>query len=582
MGKRPAKPKDEYPDSELVQAKLPCGVCGSSDALALYSDGHTYCFAACQAAYPAQHWNSQAVSDSILGDGADVLPASEQLRDAGAQGLAASLAEGRIGPLRTRGISQATCEVWGYRVKQRKSDGEWLQVAPYRDLHGKLVGIKYRDAEKNFPVEGTVSDTFFGEHLWARGGRTLVVVGGEIDAMTVSQCYGHKWPVVSPPLGESNAYKLVKKRLDWLLTFDYVVWAFDGDEVGQAANLACAALMPPGKSRIAKWTLKDPNEMLLKGLGDQITLCIHNAEKYQPGGILDARKVDIMEDPPKGRPWPWKSMTKWTYGRRDGEVYTFLAGTGIGKTDGFAEIIASSLKGETIDGHAPPFEPEAWGVFAFEGGGPRALKERIAGKIANRRFHLPVTPDYPEWTAEEKRAAQHRLDNELWERGGRLFLNDHKGQSDWESIQERIRYLAIAEGVRNFLMDPISAMVAGSDDERKDLDQIILQYALLMGEVGGTGYIASHLRRPKAGEGVDHEEGGQVRLGQARGSGGIGMFTDFAFGWERNTQEPGSPTTLRCVKDRLSGNYTGSTALFGYDQITGRLEEAMPKFTGDV
>ena len=31
-------------ESVLVQSKLPCEDCGSSDALALYSDGHTHCY----------------------------------------------------------------------------------------------------------------------------------------------------------------------------------------------------------------------------------------------------------------------------------------------------------------------------------------------------------------------------------------------------------------------------------------------------------------------------------------------------------------------------------------------------------
>lgn len=34
-------------ESELLRAHLPCPHCGSHDALAEYTDGHTYCFS-CQ------------------------------------------------------------------------------------------------------------------------------------------------------------------------------------------------------------------------------------------------------------------------------------------------------------------------------------------------------------------------------------------------------------------------------------------------------------------------------------------------------------------------------------------------------
>jgi twinkle protein len=562
--------KAEPPPSDLVQKGLPCEDCRSSDALALYSDGHTHCFSC---------GKTRGGTPGEVPRGAPEEPPGEDFP------------RGSVKAIRARGLTQETCREWDYQVRQN-AKGEVEHLAFYRDPNGRVVGCKVRNVgvdgtNKEFSWVGNAKGNLYGRHKWSAGGRILTICEGEIDTLTVSQCYAHKYPVVGIPNGAPEAAKSVAKNLDWINTFEKVVIALDMDPQGRDAAIECAKLLPPGKAFIVKWPggAKDPNELLQAGKGEEITRAIWQAEAYRPDGIVDARSLtaEALNPRPMGRPWPWKFMTEWTYGRRHGELYTFGAGSGIGKTDAFAEIIAATLQGTTADHHAADYEPESFGVFAFEGGGPVQLKLRVAGKIASRRFHLPNDPEFPAWSREELIAALDLMDTSLWSRGGKLFINDHRGTSDWASIKDRMRYLRHAENVRNFLVDPLSAMVAGEEDERKALDAIVLEYALLMGEIEATGYLASHLTRPK--DGPTHEEGGQVRLGQFRGSNGIGMYSDFVFGWERNTQAGDGTETrtkARCVKDRLSGNFNGRTSELGYDQITGRLEQATTQFIGDV
>lgn len=550
----------EQPESELVQKGYPHDACGSSDGVALYSDGHSYCF---------------ACATYIPGDGE---PPSRRPQAKSSNMEAQELLEGGSHrAIKTRGLSQETCRKWDYRVRKNARD-EFEQLAPYRDKDGSLVGVKVRPPSKDdMWWAGSAKGNLWGRHMWAGGGLKLTIVEGEIDAMTVSQAYGHKYPVVSVPNGAAEAAKAVAKNLEWVSSFGEVILGFDMDEPGQAAAKACAALLPPGKVKIVKWSRKDANEMLTEGEGDKITLCIYQAEPYRPDGIVDARLLtaQCLDPVVTGIPWPWPFMTGWTYGRRHRELYTWGGGTGIGKTDILAEIIACTIKGEDKAGEK--FTPESCAIFGYESG-PAALKKMVAGKLWGRRFHIPQDDSGQSWTEDELRAAMDYMDQDLWGRGGKLFINDSFGAADWALVVERARYLRHAENVRHFVIDPISALVAGLEDERKALDKLVLEGSALANELEACVYFASHLTRP--GDGPSHEEGGHVRLNQFRGSNGIGMFSHFVFGAERDQQAESAAdrcvTTFRVVKDRYTGNSTGKTERVIYDVLHGTLDLMAP------
>jgi twinkle protein len=499
--------------------------------------------------------------------------------------------QGSIKGIASRGLTQATCREWDYQVRQN-THGEIEHLAFYRDEHGHVVGCKIRNVGrdgtgKDFGWAGSAKGNLFGRHKWSAGGRILTICEGEIDTLTVSQCNAHKYPVVGVPNGAHEAAKAVAKNLDWINTFTKVVIALDMDQQGRDAAIECAKLLPPGKAFIVRWpgTFKDPNEMLQAGKGEEITRAIWNAEPYRPDGVIDARTLtaQCLDPVVTGIPWPWEFMTKWTYGRRPEELYVFGAGTGIGKTDLLAEIIACTISGATKDGHVREFQAEGFGIFAYEAGAA-TTKKAVAGKLAGKRFHIPHEEDSGcGWTDEDLRQAMDLMDNTLWAKGGKLFINDSKGAADWDAVVERMRYLRWAEGITNFLVDPLSALVTDEDDERKAIDKMVLEAAQLSVELSAKVYIASHLARPAMGN--SHEEGGQVRLNQFRGSNAIGMFSNFVFGMERNQQAEDaaerSVATVRVVKDRFTGNSIGKTSQIVYDALTGSYDVPLTKFIGD-
>src|SRR5690606_19316419 len=116
-----------------------------------------------------------------------------------------------------------------------------------------------------------------------------------IDALTVSQLQGNKWPVVSIPNGAQGAAKAIKKSLDWIEGFEKVVFMFDMDEAGQLAAKECAKLITPGKAYIASLPLKDANEMLLAGRGKEVIDAIWDAKAFRPDGIVYGSDITLAQ-----------------------------------------------------------------------------------------------------------------------------------------------------------------------------------------------------------------------------------------------------------------------------------------------
>lgn len=435
--------------------------------------------------------------------------------------------------------------------------GKPVQIANFRDSSGRLVFQKVRTKDKKFSSRGDIEEAgLYGQHLWGDGGKRVVVTEGEIDALSVSQMQGNRWPVVSLPNGAKAGAKAIKRSLQWLLGFEEIVLMFDMDEPGQEAARECARLFPPGRCKIAKLPLKDANDMLLAGREKETIDAIWQAQTYRPDGIVtiaDIREA-VMKPPEMGFPWFSEALTKITYGRRTGEVYAFGAGTGVGKTDLLTqqmEFDISVLK-----------QPVA--IFALEQQPVETVK-RLAGKHAKKRFHVPDGS----WTAPELANALSEL-----ETSGKVFLYDNFGATEWDVIQNTIRFLAHSEGVKLFYLDHLTALAAAEDKEKEALERIMSEIGGLVKELDIIIHLVSHLATP---EGKPHEEGGRVMIRHFKGSRAIGFWCHFMFGLERNQQDDDerlrSVTTFRILKDRYTGQGTGKCLWFGYDAETASLIE---------
>lgn len=536
--------------SELIQSNLPCPKCGSHDALALYSDGHTYCFS-CE--------TYTSPSDKSV-----KAPANRKSAEGMIKGRSTLLMDTSLlhfGQLSARHINMATCQKYGYYLG-KDDKGTPCQVACYYDDQRNLIGQKVRYPDKHFKVLGNISNRFFGQHLF-NSGKKLVITEGEIDCLTVSQVTGNKYPVVSIPNGCTSAKKTFKENLDWLNGFDEVIVMFDMDEPGRKATLSVVDSLPIGTLKIATLPLKDPNDCLKANKPDEIVTAIFQAKPYRPDGIIEG--IDLWEqlrDEPeevKGYPLPWEhiDLEKMTLGLRKGELIVVTAGTGIGKTT-FVRQIAH---------HLGVHEHLKVGMMMLEESTLRTAKGLMAVQAKKRlalNRHLISDEDYK------------RIYDETF--GGDNFVfYQHFGSMESNNLMNRMRFLAVSEKCDFIIFDHISIAISGLDieNERKATDVLMTRLRSLAEETGVGMIIVSHLRRVQEGNAA--EEGGAISLSHLRGSHALAQLSDGVWALERN-QQADDPMEKNLVRIRvLKNRHTGETGIGGYlryNSETDCLEEA--------
>lgn len=521
-------------ESILEKEHLPCPDCGSSDAMSLYSDGHTYCFS-------CKQYRAEGINIMFTAKNEDKLP---QPKDT------ISEEDMVIESLKARGIKQETCRKYGY-FKTRVR-GELVQVASYYDDAKQLIGQKIRQKNKEFYILGnSFSNRFFGQHLWANGHRKmLIITEGEIDCLTVSQINGNKYPVVSVPNGVTSARKVFKAQAEWLDSFDKVVVFFDMDEAGRQGIKDIEGLLKPHKLFIGNLPLKDPNECLLAGKADAVIDAIWNAKEYTPDGIVNGKDLwerVSEEEIETGYDLPWTDIpiNNMIHGFRKGELVVLTAGTGVGKSTFIRQIaydfgVKKKLK---------------IGMLMLEENVKRTARGLMSVHVGKRL--------YMDRHAIDEKAYQKAFEETLGT--GRYVLYEHFGSLDGDNLMNKIRYMAIAEECDFIILDHISIAISGlsGDNERKMIDMLMTQLRSLAEETGVGLLIISHLRRATGRESTPFEEGGTTSLSQLRGSGAIGQLADTVIGLERNQQADGKAKNL--VKLRvLKCRWTGETGIAGH------------------
>ena len=511
----------------------PCNVCGSSDANAHYSDGTTYCFA-CQTWSRNEEYQEGRTDYNMNKDFLTAHPKA----------------------LASRKISEETCKRYGYRVAV--VEGSPVQVADYRK-DGELVAQKIRTPDKQFRSIGNpIKAGFFGQHLFKADGKMLVVTEGEIDAMSVYQAMGSKWPAVSLPGGAQSAEKVFRQELNWLESFDKVVICFDQDEPGQEAAVKVAQLLEPGKAVLTSLPEKDANECLKQRKADQLVRAIWDAHPYRPDGVLDAKdlwELVTQTQQFESIPYPWQGLSSMTHGIRKGELVTFCSGSGMGKSSVIRELMYYMIShGNKV------------GSLFLEESVKRTL-QGLMGLHLSRPLHLEhMVQDVP---TDDLRAAFDATAGT-----GRLMVYDHFGSSDIDQIIDKIKFMA-ANGCDFIFLDHVSMVVSGleTSDERKLIDVLMTKLRTVVSRFDVGLIVVSHLKRP---EGTALEEGAQTSLSLLRGSASIAQLSDMCVGLERNQQadkpEDRNKTKLRVLKNRYSGE-TGVCCTLNYDRETGRLSE---------
>jgi twinkle protein len=381
----------------------------------------------------------------------------------------------------------------------------------------------------------------------------------------VSQLQGNKWPVVSLQNGADKSGKsarvAIQKSLEFVTSFDKVIFMFDMDEVGQIAATECAKLCKPGQAHIASLPFKDPNECHLNGQGKAVISAIWDAKEYRPDGIVNAsdlwERVSVEKENHCVE-YPWPALNGKTRGARKGELVVLTAGSGVGKSAVVREIAHDLMnKGQTV------------GMIMLE-----ENIERTALGMMGLHLNHPLHLNRGDFSQEQLHEAFNATAG-----SGRLWLYDHFGSTSAGNLLDRVRYLAAGCGCDFIVLDHISIAVSDAEanndshlDERKLIDMLMTKLRSLVEELGVGLFVISHLRRPGGDKG--HEEGAATSLSQLRGSHAIAQLSDMVIGLERNQQDEDTrnEVTLRVLKNRFSGE-TGEAGVLFFDPVSGRLND---------
>jgi twinkle protein len=519
-------PFDPHSSSEFLRHE-PCPSCGSSDALARYTDGHGHCFSCLH----YEHGDDTAPPTTIT---------NKRLMDF----------TGDFVPLKGRNLREDTLKKFNVRYDH---DTKTIRF-PYYSQAGQLVGFKSRDTDKDFRWTGKNEDhALFGQQLWGRG-KEIVITEGELDCLSVYQIRP-TWPVVSLPNGAAAAKKALQHQLKWLMGFESIVLFFDSDEAGQQAAQDCASLFPHDKLFIARLdSYKDANEALIAKDYEAITSTVlWNRKPYSPKTVIDGRDLFALATRPlhgRDADWPFTALDRITSGLRKGELVTVTSGSGVGKST-FCGEIAQAL----VD------QGEKVGYIALEESLQRTALRLMSIK-ANKPLHL--NNELPE------KDLKDAFDASLGT--GQVYLRDGFGSVDPDSILSDCRFMALAKEVGWIILDHLSILMSGNEshDERKLIDVTMTKLRSFVEETGIGMLLISHLKRPQGDKG--HEDGQQVSLGQLRGSHSIVQLSDMVIALERNLSAGDNMANIRVLKNRFNGQ-TGQAGTIAFNGSTGRMTE---------
>jgi len=200
----------EQTESELVE-HIACDECGSSDGNALYTDGHTYCFVC------TKHKHGDQVEGTTTPN--EPKAPSE---------VFGGFIRGEYVDLRKRCISAETCKDMGYEIGEYQ--GQPCHIANIYNDKGQKVAQKLRLPNKEFRVLGDLkAGGLVFQNKCKPNGKRVVVTEGELDALSY-RTVAPSWQVVSVPNGAAGATKAIKRSLEFLESFEEVVFMFDSED----------------------------------------------------------------------------------------------------------------------------------------------------------------------------------------------------------------------------------------------------------------------------------------------------------------------------------------------------------------
>ena len=470
----------------------------------------------------------------------------------------------------SRGLSEPFMSKYGHHVMMSESTGEPHNIAYPRFIEGRQSGWKVKNLQtKRYQQVGTIKGSDL-PGMEIRGGNILVIITeGEDDMVAASMMLaenGKDYRVVSLPDGAGS--QLSKYSFEWLSNFKSIILAVDMDEQGDKCAERLSSMFSIGTVKRAMLPSKDANECLLNDQSKEFFNSIMSAQSVTAAAIVMGEDtwdtvLKAHENSAEGGISFPESMSGWTdktYGIRLGELDTFTAGTGIGKTQIMRELIY----------HVSQVHEKRVGILSLE----EPLSDTVLAQMsiaANKPLHLPDVRQYVE--EEELR--------KYWEtvtENDNLIFYDAFGSLSEDNLINKIRYLA-ASGCNYIFVDHLAIIVSGyaaEGDERKIVDQIMTSLKKLTVELHIWVGLVCHLRKAS---GTPFELGAVPTLDDLRSSGSIKQLSNQVFAVSRNQQETDDQVRNTLTMHVLKSRFTGRTGISGecsFNTNTGRLDVIEP------
>lgn len=453
--------------------------CGSSDAMAIYfkkdEEGEEYTDAYCFSCCTKFHKGCAELDglDLATPDGIEAYRASSKAvkKASGAwitqEQVDAVVGRTNIAAQGFRGISDETLKF--YKIRTEFRDGKVFKRYYPNYIGGEPCSYQVRVVEEKiffFMGKAGKDLDFFGQKQFKDGGGRLLIVGGQEDCAAAAQmmwnyrkrkgstAYGRD-AVVSTPSGE-NCVATVKNQYAWLDTFDEIVVGLDNDEAGIKAMEDMMPYLPKGKVKIAKWTHKDPNNMLIEGQETRFISDYFEAQKFVPIGISDSTKLsDGLREAlllPKFTLPDFAVVLQGIFGGGipHKKIINFAAETSIGKTTLVNEVVYHLM-----------FQPDCVPCVVTleldkDEYGLTLLSRHHGRKVIN----MESGEDAVKWLDDPARQAkEHEL---FYNDDGtpRFYLVDDRSTTI-ESIKEKVEELVVSYGCNVVVFDPLTDLIDG-------------------------------------------------------------------------------------------------------------------------
>ena len=471
-----------------------------------------------------------------------------------------------IKKLTERGIDRDICKHYGIRTESDTKNGEDKSYYyPVYNQKGKLIAYKQRSLPKKFFWVGSVAKKkpmLFGQDVTPKGGLKLLICEGQDDMLAASQMLWRRYPTYTPSvvsLIHGDKASSVADNLEFVNSFKEVLICTDDDTAGRKVGKEIAELIGD-KARMVTFSEKDANAMLDEGKEKEFLNAFFQAAPYAPDGFVTVDDVwdQATKMPEWGKPWPWPSLTKMTYGRRLGEGMYLGAGAKIGKSDFVNQFIDFLIK-----------EEEKVVIFKFEESADYTVR-KIAGKMKHKQFHVPDAGFTQDELIEGVQAVKD----------ADILMYGKYGTATWEGVESAIRW-AVSQGYTNVIIDPLTRLVSADPAEaNKQLIEISDTLSKMAKDLGFFYLVCTHLNAPKTGK--PHEEGGAVQSYQFTGSRAMMRTCYYMVGLERNKkaedEDERNTTRFVMLDDRAFGK-SGSFDI-KYDQDTGDYLEPTRRIGG--